>query len=293
TTRLPALVFGEAWEWLTYDRFTFWAGLTLLPFFGILFILFKRRWKERFTLRLIPAPLRRALIPALVFSVFAATSLGSWLTPYLFPTQPAPINMQPIVDFLEEEDHSQWRYLTLGFGNQFAYLNLLTSATTIDGSYNTARSLPELRESGIAEIDTVFWSSLGIPAIRPILKKSGEYGVRWGFVNSKQFMIPEMLKKGWKFVNRGNFVPELRRDGWVFVKFLRNGVQVWENPQAKLPPPVQPPPVDPWTSFSWGVFPLLTLTLTCFLTYLRFRPAFYRIIARKSITREIAHQETS
>ena len=169
--------------------------------------------------------------------------MGSWLTPILFPIQPNPIDMQPIVDFLEAEDHYYWRYLTFGFGDQFAYLNLLTTATTLDGSYHTARTIPELRESGIGQIDTAYWAEKGIPAIGPILQVSGKYGVRWGFVNRREY------------------VPELKKDGWVFVKHLKNGIQVWENPNFTFQPS-QPPPADPFESFSWGIFPMLSLITT-------------------------------
>ena len=47
TTPLPRLFFGEHWAWLTYDRFAFWASLTLAPFFGILFIRLKRRFSSK------------------------------------------------------------------------------------------------------------------------------------------------------------------------------------------------------------------------------------------------------
>ena len=43
TTPLPRLFFGKGWEWLTYDRFAFWASLTLLPFFGVIVILLRRK----------------------------------------------------------------------------------------------------------------------------------------------------------------------------------------------------------------------------------------------------------
>jgi O-antigen ligase len=245
TTPLPSLLFGKSWEWLTYDRFAFWASLILTPFFGILFIRFRRsKWmKNRFTLKPLPASLRGTLISALTFFVFTCAAMGSWFTPILFPIQPEPIDMGPIVDFLNEADHDNWRYLTFGFGDQFAYLNLLTQATTLDGSYHTARTLPELRESGIGQIDTVYWAEKGISSIGPILQASGKYGVRWGFVNLKKF------------------VPELKKNGWVFVKYLKNGIQVWENPNFTFQPST-PPPVDPFKSFSWGFFPMLSLITT-------------------------------
>ena len=243
TTPLPSLLFGKSWEWLTYDRFAFWATLILTPFFGILFIHFRKWIKNRFTLKPIPASLRGAFISASIFFIFTCAAVGSWFTPLLFPIQPDPIDMQPIVSFLEAEDHYYWRYLTFGFGDQFTYLNLLTTATTLDGSYHTARTIPELRESGIGQIDTAYWALKGIPAIGPILQASGKYGVRWGFVNMRAF------------------VPELKKNGWKFVKYLPNGIQVWENSDFTFQPS-KPPPANPFESFSWGIFPLLSLITT-------------------------------
>ncbi len=200
--------------------------------------------KNRLILKPIPASLRGTLISVLIFSVFTCAAIGSWFTPILFPIQPDPIDMTPIVNFLEAEDHYYWRYLTFGFGDQFAYLSLLTDkATTLDGSYHTARTIPELRESGIGQIDTAYWALKGIPAIGPILQASGKYGVRWGFVNLREF------------------VPELKKNGWIFVKYLPNGIQVWENPNFTFQPS-KPPPANPFESFSWGILPMLSLITT-------------------------------
>ncbi len=244
TTALPKILFGKSWEWLTYDRFAFWASLTLTPFFGILLIQFKRWMKKRVILKPIPASLRGTFISAAIFSVFTCAAIGSWITPVIFPIQPKSIDMRPIVDFLEAEDHYYWRYLTFGFGDQFAYLSLLTDkAATLDGSYHTVRTIPELRESGIGQVDTAYWALKGIPPIGPILQASGKYGVRWGFVNKKEY------------------VPELKKNGWEFVKTLPNRIQVWENPNFTFQPS-NPPPADSFKSFSWGIFPLLSLITT-------------------------------
>jgi hypothetical protein len=155
--------------------------------------------------------------------------------------------MKPIVNFLNREEHSQYRYLTFGFGDQLALLSTLTAATTIDGSYHTARNLPELRSSGIAQIDTAFWYKNGLSSLDPILQKAGGHGVRWGFVNMPQY------------------VPVLERNGWVKIESLENGVQVWENPSAVLPEILPLPLISPLASFAWGVFPLLSFAITIFL----------------------------
>jgi hypothetical protein len=266
TTSLPRLFFGDAWEWLTYDRFAFWACLTLTPFFGIFFIHLKSRWRSRFRGGLLPVSFYANIFSALTFSIFALTAVGAWLTPLLFPIQPEPIDMKPVVDFLNNGDHSQWRYLTFGFGDQFAYLNLLTKATTIDGSYHTARTLPELRESGIGQVDTVYWALKGVPAIKPILKDSGQHGVRWGFVNPDILLA---VPARWGVIHHNPFVPILKDLGWVKVRTLNNRIQVWENPQATLPKLSSPPAAPSLTSFSWGVFPMLAFVSTTAFGFLR------------------------
>lgn len=256
TTPLPSLLFGKNWEWLTYDRFAFWASLLLILFVAMTFSRLKRSWRLNQPIRFLPR-----WKPNLAHSILAILfffSLSSWLTPILLPLQPSQIDMQPIVSFLEEDNHSDWRYLTFGFGDQYASLSLLTTATTIDGSYHTARTLPELRESGIGQIDTAFWALKGVPAIGPILQKSSAHGVRWGFVN------------------RWEYVPELIKAGWKYKKTFSNNIAVWENPNATLPPPTQPPQKSTGEKLAWGILPMLSLTCTLLLTAWCFIPRHRR-----------------
>jgi len=277
TTPLPRLFFGNAWEWLTYDRFAFWGSLTLTPFFGVLFIGLKKR--QRFTTKPLPASLRKNLIPTLTFSFFAMTALGAWLTPLVFPLQPEPIGMQPIVDFLNAGDNSQWRYLTFGFGDQFAHLNLLTNATTIDGSYHTARTLPELRNSGVGQVDTSYWALNGMNAIISILKKSGEHSVRWGFVDPNTV---ETLKINGEILRHSPFVPVLNELGWKKIRTLANGVWVYENPNVVALAPVPIPTTPPINSFAWGVFPMLAFVTASAFGVLRIYPIQAEWVIRKA-----------
>ncbi len=240
TTPLPRLFFGKGWEWLTYDRFAFWASLTLLPFLGMIVILLRRRRSKGIRTR--------------IFLTLATSSLIVGLVTAFLPLQPGTVDMRQIVGFLKQADHSDWRYLTFGFGDQLALLSTLTTATTIDGSYHTARTLRELRTSGIAQLDTAFWLPNGLAALDPILQKAGEHGVRWGFVNVQKY------------------VPVLERNGWIKYRTLKSGVQVWENPQAILPKPSQPPPINSLASFSWGTLPILSLITTLSLGSLRVWP---------------------
>ena len=249
TTPLPSILFGRQWEWLTYDRFSFWASLSLLPMCGATIIHVQRRMRQK-----IPLLQKRWVFPAFC-SALAATSTLVSLFPSLLPTQPRPVEMQPVVNFLAQADRSQWRYLTFGFGDQFAYLNRLTKATTIDGSYHTARSLPELRNSGVGQIDTTYWLPNGLQKLDPILQKAGNHGVRWGFVNHPAY------------------IQVLRKNAWQKIATLSNGIQVWENPSAALPLSTPRYVSDPLQSFSWGFLPLLALGLTAALAGLELWPA--------------------
>jgi len=279
TTPLPRIFFGKAWEWLTYDRFSFWASLTLTPFFGTLFIGLKK--KHRLTSKLLPASSRKNLISNLIFAFFAITALGAWFTPLFFTLQPKPIDMQPIVDFLNTDINSQWRYLTFGFGDQFAYLNLLTKASTIDGSYHTARELPELRNSGLGQIDTSYWALNGMNAIVPILQKSGEHSVRWGFVNPNAIQSIH-LPRG--TIHRNLYVSVLTKLGWKKIATLTNGVMVYENPNAVALVSTPIPSVPPINSFVWGVFPMLAFVSALSLGALRVYPLQAEWIIRKIYT---------
>jgi hypothetical protein len=46
-----------------------------------------------------------------------------------------------IINFLNQDQHDQWRYLPLGFGDQMATLSYQTKALTVDGNYHSARRL--------------------------------------------------------------------------------------------------------------------------------------------------------
>ena len=270
TTPLPRWLFGAGWEWLTYDRFALWATLILLPFLGVLMLRWARPW-QRVNVHAYPSFSTIGVVALFfrdpvshrskldldnaVFGSWSSFPFWSACIPTILPTQPNPVDMQPIVQYLAQGDRSQWRYLTFGFGDQFAYLNRLTSATTIDGSYHTARTLPELRSSGIGSINSVYWLAKDLKPLDPILKSSGKYGVRWGFVDNPAY------------------VPALMRNGWIEDLVLSNGIQVWENPAAALPAPTPAPADQPLESFSWGTLPILALAIATGLAGLRLRPA--------------------
>ncbi|NQY05763.1 MAG: hypothetical protein HRT68_06045 [Flavobacteriaceae bacterium] len=46
--------------------------------------------------------------------------------------------MFQIVNFLNLDIHYKWRYLTLGFGDQMAWLSVQNQSLSVDGNYHSS-----------------------------------------------------------------------------------------------------------------------------------------------------------
>ncbi|WP_411029950.1 hypothetical protein [Spongiimicrobium sp. 3-5] len=245
TTSLPIKILGEtAFNILTLDRFTLWATIMALPMFG------------EFTYRLVEGDLKTklkkrfgavyhrilggSLTGGLLFMVIFTLSLG-----YFRPSQPAKIKMLPIVNFLNQDQHDQWRYLPLGFGDQMAWLSTQTNATTVDGNYHSARRLPELTTRAIERLEnSKFRGIQGIGSLQQFLTVPEKYNLKYIFSNDKFYD------------------PILYFCGWQRLQQLENGIMVWEK--LNVPPlPATIPKEDVAVSLKlmWGIIPLLTIII--------------------------------
>ncbi len=236
STPLPKLFFGAGWEWLTYDRFNFWAAILLLPLAAAAGLWLRRRWR---------VPGRPYAIGLAVWGLVLigwAVATGWWSI--INRSQPAAVDLAPLASFLDAPEQKPYRYLTLGFGDQFAKLSALTTNGSPDGDYHTARQLPELRASGLGALDTAVWTPQGAWAVLPFLQQAQSYGMRWVFVNHPLY------------------VPVLRAAGWQF-RFYVGQVGAWENP-AVAPLPVSPPDGMNGSTAAlwWGIAPLTAVLLT-------------------------------
>jgi O-antigen ligase len=181
-------------------------------------------------------------------------------------SQPPRRDLAPLVHFLTEPAQRPYRYLTLGFGDQFARLSALTGNGSVDGNYHTARELPELRASGLGALDGAVWNPQGAWALRPFLERGGEYGVRWAFVNHPAY------------------VPVLQATGWRF-RWMVGEVAAWEQPDVR-PRPLVIPPQDLLAARWWGIAPLTALVLTLGLFVLEQRRL--RSISRADVIQALA-----
>ena len=253
TTPLPKLLLGGAFDILTLDRFTFWATILILPFLGQTFESLLhgdlRRWFNRHWGRL----LRRALIVTYLLGVVLLAIWISTLSRYR-PFQPEPIDAKPITAFLEKDEHWRYRYLTLGFGDQMAWLSANTKALTPDGNYHSARRLIELTSSPIERLDGAKFT--GVPGIGSL----------------EQFLTqPEKFNLKFVFSNDTYYDPLLFFSGWHRVSRLENGLMVWEREDVPpLPERLPRRNIALWQRAMWGILPPLAPLLA--LASLRLRP---------------------
>ncbi len=249
TTPIPKILLGEnAFNILTLDRFTLWGSIMILPLFG------------EFTYRFLEGDLRKLiqqkfgkvyyrmlgffLISLFLFMTIFTMSLG-----YFRPSQPKKIKMLPIINFLNQDQHDQWRYLTLGFGDQMSLLSAQTKAMTVDGNYHSARRLPELTTRPIERLEnSKFKGVAGIGSLQQFLTTPEKYNLKYIFSNDKFYD------------------PILYFCGWQRLPQLENGIMIWEK--LNVPPLssiLSKEEVSTWQKILWGIVPLIVLIIAIIL----------------------------
>jgi hypothetical protein len=249
TTPIPRMVLGEtAFNILTLDRFTLWASIMSLPLFGE----FVYRFLEgdlKILIRSKFGAIYHRIIGGILAGLFLFMSIFSMSLGHFRPSQPQKIKMLPIVNFLNQDDHDKWRFLTLGFGDQMAWLSAQTNAMTVDGNYHSARRLPELTTRPIERLEnSKFKGVAGIGSLQQFLTTPEKYNLKYIFSNDKFYD------------------PILYFSGWQRLRQLENGIMVWER--LNVPPVssiLQKDDVAKWQKILWGVLPFLTVLIAFIL----------------------------
>lgn len=249
TTPIPRLVLGEtAFHILTLDRFTLWGSIMALPIFGEFVYRFingdlKILIQEKF------GAYYYRLIGGLLAALFIFMTIFTMSLGYFRPSQPQSIKMLPIINFLNQDQHDQWRYMTLGFGDQMAWLSAQTNAMSIDGNYHSARRLPEFTTRPIERLENSKFKGIeGIGSLQQFLTTPEKYHLKYIFSNDKFYD------------------PALYFSGWQRLQQLENGVQVWEK--LNVPPISTILPKDDvakWQKILWGIVPFLAVIIAFIL----------------------------
>ncbi|GGD11624.1 hypothetical protein [Hyunsoonleella pacifica] len=249
TTPIPRKFLGEtAFNILTLDRFTLWASIMSLPLFG------------EFVYRLVEGDLKtliqqrfgavyHRIIGGIFAGLFVFMTIFTMSLGYFRPSQPQKIKMLPIINFLNQDQHDLWRYMTLGFGDQMAWLSAQTKAMSVDGNYHSARRLPELTTRPIERLENSKFKGVeGIGSLQQFLTTPEKYNLKYIFSNDKFYD------------------PILYFCGWQRLRQLENGIQVWEK--LNVPPVSSILPkedVSKWQKILWGIMPFSTVLIAFFL----------------------------
>lgn len=242
TTPIPRMILGHAFDILTLDRFTFWASIQILPLAGVFVTSLEKgsiaAWIRNTGGKKLLIGVQTVLVVGMVaMSLFAAT-----LSQFR-PFQPDRIDVDPIVAFMEKDQHERWRFLTLGFGDQMAWLSAQMEATQVDGNYHSVRRLPELTSTSVERLEGAKYRGIS------------------GLGSLQQFLgVPEKYNLKFVFSNDQFYDPLLHFNGWVRLGPLPNGIMVWERADIE-PLPAQLPVRERsrLMRLMWGVIPPSTI----------------------------------
>jgi hypothetical protein len=244
TTPIPALLLRGSFYILTLDRFTFWGTILILPFAGLFFESLAHGRLGTWITGHFGSMWRAATIAVLVIALSALALFTANLTQYR-RFQPAPVDMTPIVEFLAKDNHDHWRYMTLGLGDQMAWLSAQTTALNVEGNYHSARRLPELTSTPVERLDGAKFTSIpGLGSLQAFVTNPQRYNLKYIFVNDSFYE------------------PLLYFAGWHRLGSLENNVQVWER--ADVPPLPSAIPAQvyaAWQRLMWGTLPVGSLVV--------------------------------
>ncbi|AWT37676.1 hypothetical protein GCM10008956_12780 [Deinococcus arenae] len=153
------------------------------------------------------------------------------------------LNLTPLLNFIEKDEHWRYRFLTVGFGRQLGTFSAQTRAATPSGLWHVPPDLPQpFAPPGAAA---------QLPERLP-LPGQGDL----------QALLTHPERVFLKFVYARSDVldPLLYLHGWHSIGTLENGVNVWEREDippvpARLDRPALPVPLGAL----WGTLPLLAL----------------------------------
>jgi hypothetical protein len=150
--------------------------------------------------------------------------------------------------------------MTLGFGDQMAWLSAQTTALSIDGNYHSARRVPEMTSRPLERLENSKFK--GIP----------------GLGSLQQFLtIPEKYHLKFIFSNDKFYDPLLYFAGWERVQRLENGIMVWQKHDIPPLPTILPRKyIKGYQAKMWAVLPVSSfIILICLIFINRKRYLFH------------------
>ena len=226
TTPVGHLLLGRAFDVLTMERFSYWATLLALPFVGLLVAELVDRYRSLAVV---------GLTAAAAFTCALAVGWGTYR-----PADAQDFKVDSVAVWLNRDGHDKYRYVTLGFGNKIARLAMMTDASSVDGEWNSGRTLPELtRFGGGALTSSKYFGGPGLDALRAILMHADHYGLKWVLVRD-HYYDPLLSFAGWRQVDN----------------LEDKTITIWSKDGVPPATPVNAPQMPPrWQGLVWGILP--------------------------------------
>jgi hypothetical protein len=236
TTPVGHLLLGRAFDVLTMERFSYWATLLALPFVGLLAAELVDRYRMW------------AVVSLTTLAACSCALAVGWST--YRPADAEDLKVNTVASWLNRDGHDQYRYVTLGFGNKIARLAMMTDASSVDGDWNSGRTLPELTRYGAAQLtNSKGFGEAGLDALRAMLTHADRYGLKWVFVKDPYYD------------------PLLSFAGWRPVDSLEDKtITVWSKDGVPPATPINAPQMPPrWQGLMWGILPFGSSLLAIFV----------------------------
>ncbi len=226
TTPVGHLVLRRAFDVLTMERFSYWATLLALPFVGLLATELIDRYRSR------------AAVSLGVLAISTCALAVSWTIYH--PADPEAFDVTSVAGWLNRDGHDQYRYVTLGFGDEISRLAQLTNAGSVDGEWNSGRMLPELTRYGGAQLTSAkYYGKPGLDSLRAILTHADHYGLKWVLVRD-HYYDPLLSFAGWRPVD----------------KLDEETITIWSKDGVPPATPLNSPQMPPhWQGVLWGTLP--------------------------------------
>jgi len=239
TTPVGHFLLGRAFDVLTMERFSYWATLLALPFVGLLAAELVDRYRSW------------AIVGLTVAAAFSCALAVSWAT--FRPADAEDFKVDTVALWLNRDGHDQYRYITLGFGNKIARLAIMTDASSVDGEWNSGRTLPELTQFGAGALtSSKYFNKPGLDALRAMLMQADHYGLKWVFVRDRYY-DPLLSFAGWRQVDS-------LEDKTITVWSIDGVPPATPVNSAQMPPP--------WQGLMWGILPFGSSLLAILVVFI-------------------------
>lgn len=236
TTEVPRWVYGEDWQWLTFERYGIWATILLLPLAGM---------------ALRPSQHRFAFYLSMTTLLLLVVATVAWANqPAVQRITPVPVNLTPVFSYIAQAPECGERYLALGYAHQLPEFSATNMLRTLDGEWHTARLDPLLRASGVGSLNNALYWPTGRATLDQFLSRTQPLPATCVFVNAFSPLAKD-------------FGDILEAHGWRMMRRLENQTLIWRHPNlhTRTLEPVNLSSATSAEGGAWGILPLLTLGL--------------------------------